>query len=148
MSWEPSLLPLSATTTSPATPSSRKLASALRITVSRVSASLRQGRTTLSSTSATGSPDSEDGLPEGGMHPVLDRAGNGHDCPVPQPHCGAVLRCHLHQTHTDDPGQQTRVVDVVDALDLQAGLLVNRTQTGHGVSPVAVSYTHLTLPTI
>src|SRR5665647_38099 len=136
MSWEPSVLPLSATTTSPATPSSRKLANALRITVSRVSASLRQGRTTLSSTSATGSPDCKDRLPEGGMHSVLDRARNRHDRAIPQPHGGAVLGRHLHQTHADEPGEQAWGIDVVDALDIETRPFVCRAQACHRVTPV------------
>jgi hypothetical protein len=50
MSWDPSVDPLSATTTSPTTPSVAKERDALRMQVARVSASFRQGRTTDSST--------------------------------------------------------------------------------------------------
>ena len=50
MSCDPSVDPLSATTTSPTTPSVAKERVALRMQVARVSASLRQGRTTDSST--------------------------------------------------------------------------------------------------
>src|SRR5690349_1007600 len=52
MSWDPSIDPLSATTTSPTTPSVAKERVALRMHAARVSASLRQGRTTDSSTTA------------------------------------------------------------------------------------------------
>ena len=52
MSWDPSVDPLSATTTSPTTPSVAKERVAFRMQIARVSASLRQGRTTDSSTTA------------------------------------------------------------------------------------------------
>src|SRR5690349_24887499 len=61
MSCDPSVDPLSATTTSPATPSSVNDRRALRTQVARVSDSFRQGRTTDSSTTAVGTPGSASG---------------------------------------------------------------------------------------
>jgi len=70
MSWDPSVDPLSATTTSPTTPSGAKERVALRMQVARVSASLRQGRTTDSSTTAgVGGPGA--GLAVGGAAEVV-----------------------------------------------------------------------------
>src|SRR5215210_4594032 len=51
---EPSVLPLSATITSPEMPSRARQPSAFLTQISRVSASLRQGSTTLTSTPETG----------------------------------------------------------------------------------------------
>src|SRR6185369_4182300 len=80
MSWDPSVDPLSATTTSPTTPSVAKERVALRMQVARVSASLRQGRTTDSSTTAgVGGPGA--GLAVGGA--AVDTLGSGV--------CGAVV---------------------------------------------------------
>src|SRR6266851_4290048 len=57
---EPSVLPLSATTTSPAIPACLIAARAFRMHVASVSASLRQGITTVTSSGVTG------GAPRGG----------------------------------------------------------------------------------
>ena len=88
---EPSVLPLSATTTSPLTPSRSMLPSALRTQVATVSASSRHGRTTESSHGLLGAqrstlPTANSGLAERRPDPGLDRAGHRHDEPVPEPH--------------------------------------------------------------
>ena len=74
MSCEPSVDPLSATTTSPTTPSAAKERLALRMQVARVSASFRQGRTTENSTAAGGVRDSASAateLPVGALGSAL-----------------------------------------------------------------------------